>query len=94
MLREQPRFGEGVVKIAWHMTGRGPLELAEYDRRGRRIRLAWGPVVHGAGASNYARPGGEWGAGYRFRLAGCYRLTARRTEGSGDVWFRVPPRSQ
>lgn len=97
-LIEAPRYplvaGEGVVKIVWHMTDRGPLKLAEYDGRGRRIPLAWGPVVHGASASNYARPGGEWGAGYRFRQPGCYRLTARRSEGSGYVWLRVRPPSQ
>ncbi len=68
------------------------MRLAEYDERGRRIRLAWGPVVHGA--SNYARPGDEGGAGYRLRQPGCYRLAARKTKGSGDVWLRVPPRSQ
>lgn len=95
-LIQAPRYplvaGEGVVKIVWRMTGHGPLKLAEYDGHGRRFLLAWGPEVHGG--SNYARPGGEWGAGYRFRRPGCYRLTARRTEGSGDVWLRVPPPSQ
>jgi hypothetical protein len=79
--------GEGVVKIVWHMTGQGALTLAEYERSGRRIPLAWGPVAHGS--SNYDRPGSEWGAGYRFPNPGCYRLTARRARGRGTVWLQV-----
>ena len=76
-----------VVKIVWRMTGRGPLKLSAYDRRGQSVPLAWGPDAHGT--SNYARPGDEWGAGYVFRHPGCYRLAAQRTRGSGEVWLRV-----
>lgn len=94
-LVQAPRYplaaGDGVVKVVWHMTGRGALKLAEHTGSGQRIPLAWGPITHGAGASNYLRPGGEWGAGYRFARPGCYRLTARRSEGSGEVWLRVTP---
>ena len=75
------------VKVVWRMTGRGPLKLAAYDGRGRRIALAWGPEPHGG--STYRRPGDEWGSGYHFRRPGCYRLTARRTEGDGEVWLSV-----
>lgn len=78
---------EGVVKIVWRMTGRGALTLAEYTGSGRPIPLAWGPQAHGA--SNYPRPGDEWGAGYVFDAPGCYRLTARRARGSAEVWLRV-----
>ena len=86
-----PRYpiaaGRSTVKIVWRMTGRGPLKLAAYDANGRRERLAWGPEEHGG--SNYRRPGDEWGSGYRFPHAGCYRLTARRTVGSAEAWLRV-----
>jgi hypothetical protein len=81
--------GAGDVKVVWRMTGSGPLNLAAYDSRGRRIALAWGPEPHGG--STYRRPGDEWGSGYRFPHPGCYRLTARRTEGRGEVWLRVGP---
>jgi hypothetical protein len=81
--------GRDVVKVVWRMTGRGPLHLAAYDGRGQRIPLAWGPEPHGG--SNYRRPGDEWGAGYRFRRAGCYRLTAQRTTGSAVVWLHMAP---
>jgi hypothetical protein len=86
-----PRFplvaSSDVVKIVWRMTGRGPLKLFAYDARGQSVPLAWGPDAHGT--SNYARPGNEWGAGYRFRHSGCYRLAAQRTQGSAEVWLRV-----
>jgi hypothetical protein len=76
-----------VVKIVWRMTGRGALKSVAYSYNGKHLRLAWGPEVHGA--SNYERPGIEWGAGYRFTRAGCYRLTARRATGTAVVWLRV-----
>jgi hypothetical protein len=91
-----PRFplvaSPRIVKIVWRMTGSGPLKLAAYDPHGRHIALAWGPEAHGG--SNYQRPGEEWGTGYRFRRPGCYHLTARRVEGSADVWLQVGPSSQ
>ena len=69
------------------MTGSGPLKVAAYDAQGTRLPLAWGPEEHGG--STYQRPGDEWGVGYVFRKPGCYRLTARRTVGSAEVWLRV-----
>ena len=50
-----------------------------------------GPEMSGPehGGSTYRRPGDEWGSGYRFAKAGCYRLTARRTVGRADVWLRI-----
>jgi hypothetical protein len=75
------------VKIVWRMTGSGPLKLAAYDEQGKRVPLAWGPEEHGG--SNYRRPGDEWGSGYFFKRAGCYRLTARRTVGSAEAWLRI-----
>jgi hypothetical protein len=75
------------VKIVWRMTGSGPLAVAAYDAQGRKVPLAWGPEPHGG--SNYRRPGDEWGVGYRFAEPGCYRLTARRSEGSAEVWLRI-----
>ena len=49
-------------KIAWRMTGSGPIiRLTAIGPGGRRHRLAWGPEPHGG--SNWNRPGQEWGAG-------------------------------
>jgi hypothetical protein len=92
MARKLPLVaGPRDVKIVWRMTGSGPLRLAAYDARGRRMPLAWGPEAHGG--STYKRPGDEWGSGYRFARPGCYRLTARRTVGRAEVWLRVGPRA-
>ena len=82
-----PVASKAVVKVVWRMTGAGALKQVGYSFHGKSLPLAWGPELHGG--SNYARPGIEWGAGYRFRTPGCYRLTARRTHGSGVVWLRV-----
>jgi hypothetical protein len=79
--------GSDGVKIVWRMTGSGPLTLAAYDGRGRRLGLAWGPDFHGG--STYQRPGDEWGSGFEFRRPGCYRVTARRVHGTAEVWLRV-----
>jgi len=88
MAREFPLVaGPHEIKIVWRMTGSGPLKLAAYDAKGRELPLAWGPEEHGG--SNYRRPGDEWGSGYHFRHPGCYRLTARRAQGRGEVWLAI-----
>jgi hypothetical protein len=90
MVRRYPMVaGDDVSKIVWRMTGSGPLRAGAYDPDGRAVRLAWGPEPHGG--STYHRPGEEWGAGYRFRRAGCYRLTFARTKGRAEVWLRIRP---
>jgi len=75
------------AKIVWRMTGSGPLRLSTVGPGGVVGKLAWGPEAHGG--SNYDRPGDEWGAGYRFPAAGCWRLHAERTVGSADAWLLV-----
>jgi hypothetical protein len=78
------------LKIVWRMTGSGPLRLSYTGPHGERGTLAWGPEPHGG--SNYDRPGEEWGAGYTFPTAGCWRLHAERTSGSADAWLPVRAR--
>ena len=75
------------VKIVWRMTGSGPLQLTTSDPDGRPVALEWGPESHAG--NNYSRPGGEWGAGYRFTSPGCWHLDARRGQTSADVWLLV-----
>jgi hypothetical protein len=78
------------VKIVWRMTGSGPLHLTAFSPQGTAVPLQWGPEAHSG--SNFDRPGREWGAGYLFNRAGCWRLHAQRTAGSADVWIDVQRR--
>ena len=85
------RIGAEPLKIAWRMTGRGPLRARAFGADGREVTLAWGPESHGG--SNYHRPGDEWGVGYRLPQPGCYRLTFARSVGRAEAWIRVRGRS-
>jgi hypothetical protein len=49
--------------------------------------VQWGPDWHLS--SSFHRPGEEWGAGYRFASAGCWRLHAQRATGTADAWLYV-----
>jgi hypothetical protein len=75
------------VKIVWRMTGSGPLEVGAALPDGTRATLAWGPEGHSG--STWKRPGEEWGTGFVFPKAGCWRVHLTRTTGQGDVWFSV-----
>lgn len=90
MARRPPPIRAGdTVKIVWRMTGRGPLKLTATDPSGRLVPLTFGPEPHAT--SNYSRPGSEWGSGYRFDTAGCWRLDAKRTFGSAEALVEVLP---
>jgi len=72
------------VKIAWRMTGAGPLRLlalGEHEQVVRPHDLA----EHGG--SNWDRPGDEWGGYFVFPSAGCWDIQARRGSVTGDVWL-------
>jgi hypothetical protein len=75
------------VKIVWRMTGSGPLEVGATLPDGTKAKLAWGPESHEG--SSWKRPGEEWGTGFVFPKAGCWRVHLTRTTGQGDVWFSV-----
>lgn len=75
------------IKIVWRMTGDGPLRASAALPDGTRARLAWGPEEHGG--STWHKPGQEWGTGFVFPKAGCWRIQLTRTSGSGYVDLRV-----
>ncbi|GIH25003.1 hypothetical protein Aph01nite_33130 [Acrocarpospora phusangensis] len=75
------------VKIVWRMTGSGPLTVAATLPDGTAAQLKWGPEEHGD--SNWERPGEEWGTGFVFPKAGCWKFHLTRTAGDGDVWLPV-----
>jgi hypothetical protein len=73
------------VKIAWGMTGSGRFRVAAYGPSGERLLPTWGPQRHAGG--NWVHPGGEWGTGFVFPSAGCWRIHARRAYPSGNIWL-------
>ena len=75
------------IKIVWRMTGEGPLKAVATLPDGTRAKLAWGPEQHGG--STWHRPGDEWGTGFAFPKAGCWKIELSRTRGSGTVWLPV-----
>lgn len=82
------RAGEE-LKIVWRMTGQGDLSVSYFAPDGRPGVLTFGPEAHGG--STYQRPGDEWGTGFSFDAAGCWRIHLERSVGSGDVWLPVSP---
>ena len=82
------RAGED-LKIVWRMTGQGGLSVSYFSPDGRPGVLTFGPEAHGG--SSYQRPGDEWGTGFSFDAAGCWRIHLERSVGSGDVWLAIAP---
>lgn len=82
------RAGEE-LKIVWRMTGQGALSVSYFAPDGRPGVLTFGPEAHSG--SSYQRPGNEWGTGFSFDAAGCWRIHLERSIGSGDVWLAVAP---
>ena len=80
------------VKIVWRMTGSGSPRFTATGPSGEDPdALQWGPEEHFG--SSWMRPGDEWGTGFRFTDAGCWRITVRRDDGSGSIWVRVVDQS-
>ena len=77
------------LKIVWRMTGQGDLSVSYFAPDGRPGVLTFGPEPHGG--SSYQRPGDEWGTGFLFDAAGCWRIHLERPVGSGDVWIAIAP---
>jgi hypothetical protein len=75
------------VKIAWGMKGRGRFRINAVGPTGQRLRPVWGPEKHSGG--NWIHPGGEWGTGWVFPTAGCWRVHAVRGPRSGSVWLSL-----
>ncbi|MFI9233193.1 hypothetical protein [Streptomyces rimosus] len=71
-----------VHKIAWRVTGKGPLHFTLTGPDGRTRRPEW---LEPHGASSYRRPGDEWGSGLRFPAPGCWHIHLTRTTGSADI---------
>lgn len=83
-----PFYAGRQVKIAWHMTGTGPLSLSAMNLdTGQVVRPFNGPDVHSS--SSWHRPGPEWGSTWVFPSQGCWRITATRSTATGSITASV-----
>jgi hypothetical protein len=76
------------VKVVVRMTGAGDLRVSPIGPDGSPAQVDWGPEAHTA--SNFGRPGSEWGFGVTFAEPGCWTIALRRTDaGSGYLQLEV-----
>jgi hypothetical protein len=75
------------TKIIWRLVGVGDLTLSAVAPDGARVAPNW--VEAHEAASNWTRPGDEWGAGFTFSRPGCWQIHAERTGNAGDLWLLV-----
>ena len=75
-------------KIAWRMGGHGAFHIGAKTTNGTSAQLTAGPELHGS-SSWYIPNTDEWGTGFIFRTAGCWRVHAWRDGSAGDVFFLV-----
>jgi hypothetical protein len=88
LLGGEPRAKQD-MKIIWRMMASTyePLHLVGIGPKGLHIRPLFGPEIHSG--SNWSRPGGEWGSGFNFPVAGCWDLHVTLGTSVGDVWLVV-----
>lgn len=73
--------------MIWRMTGSGPLRAYAEHQDGSRVQ----PTSLGThSASDWDRPGDEWGSSFVLPSAGCWRFHLERNDVQGDIWVRVP----
>ena len=76
------------VKIAWHITGAGPVQLSATNLDDGQVTVPTsGPDSHSS--SSWHRPGDEWGSLWAFPSQGCWRITGDQANGQrvdhGDI---------
>jgi len=75
------------IRVVWRMTGSRDFSIDATGPDGTTVKPVWSPEPHGG--SNWDRAGDEWGTGWVFPAAGCWKTTARRSIGSGYLIPRV-----
>ena len=76
------------TKIIWRMGGRGVFNIASKSTNGTTAQLTFGPQRHESSTWNIPNTD-EWGTGFIFPKAGCWRIHAWRDNIAGDVYFFV-----
>ena len=76
------------TKIVWRMGGHGAFNIGAKTTNGTSAQLTFGPEPHD-GSSWYIPHTDEWGTGFIFPTAGCWRVHAGRDGTTGDVYLLV-----
>src|SRR2546423_9812503 len=76
------------TKIVWRMAGRGAFNIAAKATDGTSAQLTFGPERHEGSTWNIPNTD-EWGTGFVFPIAGCWRVHASRDGTAGDVFFLI-----
>jgi hypothetical protein len=74
------------IKIVFKLSAGQPSSFYAVSPTGSRTSPTFGPTH---GSSSWTRPGAEWGAGFVFGQAGCWRIHAARGTTSGDIFLDV-----
>jgi len=75
------------IKIVFKLTAGQPTSFYAFAPNASRTKPVWGPEPHGA--SSWDRGGAEWGAGFVFGQAGCWRIHASAVSTAGDIWLDI-----
>src|SRR2546426_5611432 len=76
------------TKIVWRMGGHGQFHIGAKTTDGTSAQLTFGPEPHD-GSTWYVPNTDEWGTGFIFPSAGCWRVHAWRDGSTGDVFFNI-----
>jgi hypothetical protein len=74
-------------KIVWRVSGSGQPTVTVTRPGGDESSLAWGPEFHSA--SNYVRPGDEYGSAVVLDQPGCWNIKFTRDTRTANVWLEV-----
>ena len=77
------------LKIVFRLTGDQDVTLTADGPGAKVILPVWGPQWHSG--SNFDHPGAEFGAGFAFPAAGCWRIRVVNESGVGELVLRVAP---
>ncbi len=75
-------------KIIWRIGGsfQEPIHIVGFGPQGQHLLPLF---LDKHGGSNWDRPGGEWGTGFNFPVAGCWDLHVMGGTTVGDVWIVI-----
>lgn len=74
------------TKIIWRFMGTGEATFTTRAPDGSTVAPV---VIEPHAASNWGRPGDEWGSTFEFSQPGCWQIHVTRTGNAGDLWLLV-----